>query len=82
MCIDINIDKRLRFYGVVMVCQCLHKQINYTITGISETSIRQHRKQLGSSYLNCINVFFLCCTCPRKLGALKYQIAIKLRICK
>ena len=44
MCIDINIDKRLRFDGVVIVCHCFYKQINYAITGISVTRIRQHKK--------------------------------------
>ena len=49
MCIDININQRLRFDGVVIVCQCLYKQINYAITGISVTGIRQHEKPQRSS---------------------------------
>ena len=52
MCIDgviIDTCKRLRFYDIVIVCQCLYKQINYAIPGICVTSISQHKKPRRSS---------------------------------
>ena len=54
--IYIYIDKRHRLYGSEIVWHCLYKQINYAITGISMSSIRQHKKPQWSVYLNCIDI--------------------------